>query len=1166
MKQPGLLYVLILAVALGGLAFLFLMQGSEFSTSGKPDSAVSVPGVPPKLPTPSGAESAASPAPALTTPAGNAKKSAGGKGVKAETAAALSPQASVPSAPAATVAPAIAGAAVPARNTAASRFEDRRDEVSGRLKKEMQEWREKHLQPGGNGEGSRKGNLAEGTDREGRAEAAKAERGIPFTARFVGENKVPLPGVQILWSSSPGGVGSDPQESQNSGLLVPITSPLLVGSSGDQGQVKFILPESEFPNLLTAKYGDFMGSVFFGPVNASTAWNGNEIEIKGAKPRGAMASGTVLDYWRKPMAGVLVANDALIMSGNQEKLIQFMMLGGIIFTRTNADGTYLLAGLKPDAPLVISCAPTGMKPQARENLVAPAEGAILKGIDFFFEEAAVLAGRWKGVVKTLEGTTVPNLPLSFTRYENLAAAVQGRDVFFTGPDGSFEVPGIEPGREVILFLFQQLLGVQELGRHTFKEGELHEGEYTVNLGGDKPGSLRLRLQSDLGFNITEGIIATKPVFTAAELKTWIEQDGQGTVLNREGETLLEGLAPRLEFEVFYANELMQQTSLGRFTLLSGEQRDLGLLRVADTILIPAEIQGTIITAEGKPVPDLAVTATTLTGEKLASATTGAAGEFVLRKLPRMRLVRISGRDGEGREQELVSELLVKEAFMGGQTWVWVPDRPFNVVVKDQSGPVEGARVSLYYRGATDGAEQPLKGYEQGLLSDKTGLATLSGLKAGAAYTLKVFHPFYEPRVVDPFAPDMKALRAEVVLEPRPGIKVRLAGPDFTPGIHVRSWIGVLDRDGLIVPDYKTGNEYEETLTRPEILFEVPPREKFWIYVGALADPWGSGLHGPYQPELEKIIEIAIEKVGPLTLDASASITKGQEWDFMIYGKDRQSGLLAQLKSGVYYWGRVVSDPLYLAQGLYHVRVQSAAFENHEFDFENKGEASALKLELKPRERIPPAGGQVKGLLVSDTFPLALSNKTIHNEEMYYGYNKDFLAHLGGENLFVARQLGDYPALDGSARITWREVVSENGFLNFMRPDLYPGRLGNYVVAYVQFQVDALYDENLLMGISSDDGFKAWVNGRLVLHAEVARSAVQWVDQDTAAIHLKKGINQFNFKVDNSWGGWVFGVRFLDPATLNPRTNLKIMPDQGFAPIQEVHQPEMPESLSGNETK
>jgi hypothetical protein len=81
----------------------------------------------------------------------------------------------------------------------------------------------------------------------------------------------------------------------------------------------------------------------------------------------------------------------------------------------------------------------------------------------------------------------------------------------------------------------------------------------------------------------------------------------------------------------------------------------------------------------------------------------------------------------------------------------------------------------------------------------------------------------------------------------------------------------------------------------------------------------------------------------------------------------------------------------------------------------------------------------------------------------------------------------------------------------------------YLATYVYSKESR--DARLLVG--SDDGVKAWVNGRPVL-AKVGPRALR-ADEDQAPVRLEAGWNRVLLKVQQIGGGWLAQARLTDPA-------------------------------------
>ncbi len=81
-------------------------------------------------------------------------------------------------------------------------------------------------------------------------------------------------------------------------------------------------------------------------------------------------------------------------------------------------------------------------------------------------------------------------------------------------------------------------------------------------------------------------------------------------------------------------------------------------------------------------------------------------------------------------------------------------------------------------------------------------------------------------------------------------------------------------------------------------------------------------------------------------------------------------------------------------------------------------------------------------------------------------------------------------------------------------------------AYLKTQITAPEDCDAALLLGSDDGVKAWLNGKMVHSHNIDRGLV--VDQDMAPIRLKKGANELMLKISQGGGGWAVCARIVTP--------------------------------------
>ena len=117
---------------------------------------------------------------------------------------------------------------------------------------------------------------------------------------------------------------------------------------------------------------------------------------------------------------------------------------------------------------------------------------------------------------------------------------------------------------------------------------------------------------------------------------------------------------------------------------------------------------------------------------------------------------------------------------------------------------------------------------------------------------------------------------------------------------------------------------------------------------------------------------------------------------------------------------------------------------------------------------------------------------------------------------------------GEARQVFRRCVSDaelalQQFVDGLRIGLAAGRLHD--LAHEPADERRLGLGLLrLVEIGSDDGVKAWLNGKVVHSNNVDRGEV--TDQDTAPITLKQGTNELLLKITQGGGGWSACARIV----------------------------------------
>jgi len=127
-----------------------------------------------------------------------------------------------------------------------------------------------------------------------------------------------------------------------------------------------------------------------------------------------------------------------------------------------------------------------------------------------------------------------------------------------------------------------------------------------------------------------------------------------------------------------------------------------------------------------------------------------------------------------------------------------------------------------------------------------------------------------------------------------------------------------------------------------------------------------------------------------------------------------------------------------------------------------------------------------------------------------------------------------------AKVQWR-AMPRGEQVNLAA--LFPGE--ENCVAYLKAEVIAPAAADALLLLGSDDGVKAWLNGKLVHANNIDRGDV--ADQDQAAIRLAKGSNELLLKITQGGGGWSARARVVGTDG-QPIAGLQVAPPAGAPPV------------------
>ncbi len=124
------------------------------------------------------------------------------------------------------------------------------------------------------------------------------------------------------------------------------------------------------------------------------------------------------------------------------------------------------------------------------------------------------------------------------------------------------------------------------------------------------------------------------------------------------------------------------------------------------------------------------------------------------------------------------------------------------------------------------------------------------------------------------------------------------------------------------------------------------------------------------------------------------------------------------------------------------------------------------------------------------------------------------------------------ALQPGDKRAWlvRSPTRNLNFRNLITPN--PGNFGvlaDQATVYAWIWIESPSERTGLLGMNSDDGLAAWLNGREIWRNKVGRAMPDDTrDIDLPPITLKKGLNGLLLKVDTNGGDWQVKARVLNP--------------------------------------
>ena len=143
-----------------------------------------------------------------------------------------------------------------------------------------------------------------------------------------------------------------------------------------------------------------------------------------------------------------------------------------------------------------------------------------------------------------------------------------------------------------------------------------------------------------------------------------------------------------------------------------------------------------------------------------------------------------------------------------------------------------------------------------------------------------------------------------------------------------------------------------------------------------------------------------------------------------------------------------------------------------------------------------------------------------------GFHVDYLSKYGGEIKYVPADRRAI-AVDAETTVKWGRYASDDSAIRFM--DVTHLDLDwecEDVLTYSACWIECDKDADVQIRVGSDDGYKLWIDHKLVGTQHVYRAPE--VDQETYPMKLSKGMHLILIKVDQDYGSFEFMLRVVTP--------------------------------------
>ena len=140
-----------------------------------------------------------------------------------------------------------------------------------------------------------------------------------------------------------------------------------------------------------------------------------------------------------------------------------------------------------------------------------------------------------------------------------------------------------------------------------------------------------------------------------------------------------------------------------------------------------------------------------------------------------------------------------------------------------------------------------------------------------------------------------------------------------------------------------------------------------------------------------------------------------------------------------------------------------------------------------------------------------------------GFDTDY---LGGEANYVPANGAEVAKEDGT-KVKWAQYNSPDPEINFSSIEQLGLEYGQEdILTYSACWLELKEDADVEIRVGSDDGYKLWIDHKLIGAEHVYRAAA--TDQEVYPIKLSKGMHLVMMKVDQDWGEYEFMLRVVTP--------------------------------------